>query len=73
MSFRAAGNHWRTARPADRRRSFIKGLTSGAVDVVGQAADGRRFAESGFAGYLLKPVRQREAPSRVMATAQLRN
>lgn len=26
----------------------------------GQAADGRRFAESGFAGYLLKPVSQRD-------------
>ncbi len=26
----------------------------------GQAADGRRFAQSGFAGYLLKPVSQRD-------------
>ena len=26
----------------------------------GQAADGRRFAKSGFAGYLLKPVSQRD-------------
>lgn len=26
----------------------------------GQAADGKRFAESGFAGYLLKPVSQRD-------------